>query len=230
MNDNINPEDQELWNELGKLEYPDTPPVDEEGETFQIRLAAYNDGYEDGLAAQQTTRESKITPFSKGLLNTWAIAACFVMVSFFGGIQFQRTSEDTSNLKAELSSIREMMVINLLEEGSVSRRMDGLHKANLWLEPGETKGELLLNTLANDPSTSVKLTALDSLSTYLSSKQVRLELADICLQLNAPVVQFGILQSLIEYGESTEYIPVADALKAQGKNRVIIDRMLNSTI
>ncbi len=143
-----------------------------------------------------------------------AIAAAALLVGAGIGIGRFTAMHDESrvaNLQREVSDMRQLMALSLLEQQSASERLTGVSFASR-VEPGDNQVPVaLLRALGSDPNVNVRLAAVDALRRFAGDAQVRSSLARALAREESPLVQIALLDALVELGERSS-VPSMDRL------------------
>ena len=130
------------------------------------------------------------------LMPRLALASVLIFMGFAGGYWLQRPGQgsDVSALTQEVSELKEMMMLSLLEKESAS---DRLRAVSLTVEMGNmsaTVTEALFMTLNNDPNVNVRLAALEALVPFTGQGAVREGLIRSIANQDSPLVQLNLAE------------------------------------
>lgn len=187
---------EQLKNLLEKLE-EDVPEVPS-GKLIS-RYEDWLDGY-----LSQARPESKTLFFS-----TWfKIAASFVLLILAGGGGFLIKStldqkEEVARLQRELAETKQLVLSQLRDEQSASQRMLGVYAANELNTADEDIINVLAKAMEEDPSSNVRLAALEALSRFYHDERVRPLLIGSLNRQTDPVVQIALIQWLVQMKEKS---------------------------
>ena len=125
-----------------------------------------------------------------------ALASVILFLGFAGGYWFQRPSGggDVAALTEEVSELKEMMMLSLLEKESAT---DRLRAVSLTSELGKASDKVtnaLFSTLNNDPNVNVRLAALEALIPFTSDSKVREGLVRSIAFQDSPLVQVNLAE------------------------------------
>ncbi len=187
---------EQLKNLLKKLE-EDVPEVPS-GKLIR-RYEDWLDGY-----LSQARPESKTLVFS-----TWfKIAASFVLLILAGGGGFLIKSTldqkaEVARLQRELAETKQLVLSQLRDEQSASQRMMGVYAANELSTADEEIINVLAKAMEEDPSSNVRLAALEALSRFYHDERVRPLLIGSLNRQTDPVVQIALIQWLVQMKEKS---------------------------
>jgi hypothetical protein len=184
-----------LWRDL-----PPSLPMEEPGPEMRSRfyetLSAYRDGAANAAArAQHRSR------------MLWQIAAGIALLVVGGGAgygvrasQSQGTSE-LSQLRGEVSGMRQLIALSLLQQQSASERLRGVSWA-YRVESSDTEVlSALVSAVNHDPNINVRLAAVDALHPFASSPTTRDAAMQALPKENAPIVQVALIDLLVDLKE-----------------------------
>lgn len=185
-----------LENRLQRFEYP--PP------SSDLDVAFYN------LLAREKKAGSQFS------LRNWfnnAVSAprlAFAAVTFILGLVVGYSlykpatgKNDIQKLTTEVNTLKEMMMLSLLEKESAT---DRLKAVNLTQEMGSASNAVtkaLLATLNNDGNVNVRLAALEALIPYTKDSAIRKELIRSIATQESPLVQVALADLMVALQEKS---------------------------
>lgn len=126
-----------------------------------------------------------------------AFASITLMLGFAAGL-FLRTPEPKDEqinlLGQEVSDLKELMMLSLLEKESATERLKAV---SLTLDMDQASRKVtnaLLQTLNNDENVNVRLAALDALRPYSQESEVREALIKSIARQDSPLVQISLAE------------------------------------
>jgi hypothetical protein len=134
------------------------------------------------------------------------LAAACLLLGFFAaplvtGKREGATSAELSQLRQEMSSMRQLVTLSLLQQQSAAERLRGV----TWsyrAEPSDSEVlTALLRTVDEDTNTDVRLAAVDALRNFGDSPIARKGLVEALGRQNSPLVQIAIVDLLAELRE-----------------------------
>lgn len=129
------------------------------------------------------------------LMPRVALASVILSLGFAGGYLLRRPANggDVAALTHEVSELKEMMMLSLLEKESAS---DRLRAVSLTRDLGKSNKvtSALFATLNNDPNVNVRLAALEALIPFTSDSAVREGLVRSIAQQDSPLVQINLAE------------------------------------
>ncbi len=175
------------------------------------------------------TDKNKLT-INRGF-SIWQIAAGFTLLVFGVAIGLLINSGSGNNpevalLKNEILEMKQMVMLNKLNEPSASQRVLAVSYINEFSEPDPKIIEALIKTMNNDENSSVRLAALSALSKYVDNENVRNSLIESLKNQTDPLLQISLINLMIEIQDRRAIDPIKniynsentlDAVKQQAK-------------
>ena len=133
-----------------------------------------------------------------------ALASITLMIGFFGGYVLQSPSQKTevSVLTQEVSDLKEMMMLSLLEKESATDRLKAVSLTE-EMDASTKVTSALLQTLNNDNNVNVRLAALEALQPYVKNNHVREELIRSIGKQDSPLVQLALAELMAALQEKS---------------------------
>ncbi len=134
-----------------------------------------------------------------------AFAVVLIVAGFAGGYFLQRPAEvvnpDVNRLTQEVSDLKEMMMLSLLEKESATERLRAVSLTNDMAEASVKVTNALFETLNNDENVNVRLAALEALKPYVHDGEVRKMLVVSIGKQDSPLVQLELAALMVELQE-----------------------------
>jgi hypothetical protein len=133
-----------------------------------------------------------------------ALASITLLIGFFGGYVLQSLSQKTevSELTKEVSDLKEMMMLSLLEKESATDRLKAVSLTE-EMDASTKVTTALLQTLNNDNNVNVRLAALEALQPYVKNNHVREELIRSIGKQDSPLVQLALAELMAALQEKS---------------------------
>jgi len=198
------------WQRMGAWQ------AEEPGPHVRVRFHDMLDAYEQGI------RERKARWF-------WfwqaGLAAACLLVGFFGGRGFTMHNSDVSELRKEVSGMRQLVTLSLLQQQSATERLRGVNWA-YQTEPSDMEVlGALLRTVNTDPNVNVRLAAMDAIGNFSGSSVARRGLVQALPKQTSPLAQVALVEMLVDM-KQTEAKPQIQALLASSDlDPTVRDRM-----
>jgi hypothetical protein len=142
-------------------------------------------------------------PFRQSAVG-FAMPLALLALGCLGGFAMKGAlsgKSDVSVLRSEVAEMRRMLTLSLLNQTSSSERLRGVQVSRQVEKTDGSVLEALLNTLDNDPSTNVRLAAIDALFLFGDEPRVREVLVQSLERQKSPLVQISIIDLLVEIRE-----------------------------
>jgi HEAT repeat protein len=222
---------QTLWKTLGTL--PAAEPSTELRSRFDIMLEAYKHGLDHAPARS----------WWQGL-NTWLgswwprqpiLQLSFSMGLLILGLVIGRQVYPVSNptipannevtaLRNELSQMRQMVALSLMQQQSASDRLKGVNWSYQLQQPGREVVTALLDTLMHDSSVNVRLATVDALRQFGDQPVVRRGVIDAMAREDAPMVQVALIDLAVDLREKESIATLRQLTQDQKVNEVVRER------
>ena len=160
------------------------------------------------LIAQEKTTSNKNR---KVLISReWIIRGVVAMAAMMTGLIIgvilpsrPSTSYDVAQLKTEVHTLKETMMLTLLQKEGVSDRLKAVSYSYELDQSSHSVIEALIGTLNQDNNINVRLAAVDALQQYGTEPWVREQLIkSIALQVS-PLVQVALAEAMVALKEKT---------------------------
>ena len=110
---------------------------------------------------------------------------------------FQNYRQQLDNLSAEVSQMREVMMLSLLDNDSVTERLKAVNISS-EMQPTDNKvADALLKTLQNDSNINVRLAAIEALLHHASQPMVREGLVSAITAQESPIIQAALADAML---------------------------------
>ena len=195
-----------LWEKLALI--PDDQPSAASRERFETMLQAYQTGRGIENAARTPDRGASIWSVFEWLRSpvgavAWSIA--LVALGAYLGAQLgsaKTNSQDLAAMHTELTNMRQMVALSMLQQQSASQRLEGVTwtRREEHLDPQVLSA--LVHTLRYDQSVDVRLAALDALSRHAGQPQVKKTVVDALQEQQSPLVQVALIDQLVEWRDA----------------------------
>jgi hypothetical protein len=202
-----------MWKQLAML--PEETPSAESRQRFDAMLHAYSATAAETALAQSKAKQSR--PIATAAKPSWnfiewlrspfgavAWSAALLLIGLFAGTQVSnRTkpaqSDELASLHAEVTSMRQLVALSMLQQQSASERLQGVSWSTREDHLDPQVQTALLRTLRDDGSVDVRLAALDALSRHAGQPQVRKGVLEALQQQQSPLVQVALIDQLTEW-------------------------------
>jgi magnesium-transporting ATPase (P-type) len=195
----------EMWTKLGVL------PEEQPSKKLRNRFYSMLKETKENLQPQNSPRMGK--RFFASLWKTLSIpkpafqlgfSGAILLLGFMAGYVFtspKTMEKEILTLKREIQDIRETAAISMLKHDSTFDRLNGVTWSSNIKNPDEHLLKILLDTLNHDPSTNVRLAAVDALYLFSDNPLVKNGLVQSLSLQTAPIVQTALINLLVEIRE-----------------------------
>jgi hypothetical protein len=113
----------------------------------------------------------------------------------------EKKDEQIVQLGREISDLKEMMMLSLLEKESATDRLKAVSLTEQMNQASKQVTTALLHTLNNDENVNVRLAALDALRPYSKDSQIREALVRSIAEQKSPLVQVALAELMVQLQE-----------------------------
>jgi hypothetical protein len=195
-----------LWKKLALI--PDEQPSPAGRARFEAMLQAYQAGQGREEVTRRTDKGASFWSVFEWLRSpvgavAWSIA--LVALGTYMGLQLggaKSNSQDLAAMHTELTNMRQMVALSMLQQQSASQRLEGVTwtRREEHLDPQVLSA--LMHTLRYDPSVDVRLAALDALSRHAGQPQVKKTVVDALQEQQSPLMQVALIDQLVEWRDA----------------------------
>ena len=205
-----------LWQSLDLL------PVEEPSSKLRDRFYEMLGAYRQGLASNQS-RASRADSGRWWRMPVWQLAAAVALLAVGMGagysVRGDKSRPELVQLREEVTSMRQLVALSLLQQQSASERLRGVSWA-YQAEPSDREVLGALVTAVNhDANVNVRLAAVDALRRFAASPETRRAVVDALPTQTTPLVQVALIDLLVDFKDRN----AADALTKLAANREVND-------
>jgi hypothetical protein len=167
-----------------------------------------DDKFYNTLAVEkQAGKDQLSTRFSWPSWNTFfpklALGTFLILVGFSAGyfIQSPSSKNEVSQLTQEVSDLKEMVMLSLLEKESATQRLKAVSLSSEMNQVSEKVTNALFTTLNHDENVNVRLATLDVLKLYSKDSKVRAKLIESITIQESPLVQMALAELMVSIQE-----------------------------
>jgi hypothetical protein len=194
-----------LWRNLALLpgSSADFEPGENVRSRFYDRLGAYRQGLES--APKLSLREKIFALWPRR--PAWQMAISFALLAIGIGLGYEIRGGKTAaapgdpelaQLRGEVSNMRQMVALSLLQQQSAGERLRGVTYA-YQAPPSDTEVlSALLTTMNQDQNVNVRLAAVDALHRFGASPVTREAVVQSIRKQDNPLVQIALLDLLVD--------------------------------
>jgi hypothetical protein len=214
-----------LWRGLALL--PSTMPEPGAGvrDRFYESLAAFRHGMESAPKHGFMEKLAALWPRQAA----WQMAISFALLVLGLGVGYSirpqkqeiQQQPDVAQLRGEVSDMRQMVALSLMQQQSAGERLRGVSWA-YRVESSDTEVlSALLSTVNNDPSINVRISAVEALHRFGSSPVTKTAIVQSIAKQTSPLLQIALIELLVD-------LKVSDA--APELKKMVADDTVDSSV
>jgi len=190
------------WETLDLLPVPE--PSRAVRDRFYQALETYDRAHhqERAVKPKQASRWLAWWPMHPGL--QFGLSAMLLVVGITAGYELggrERSHAEVSQLRGEVSNMRQLVTLSLLQQQSASDRLRGV-SWSYRVEQSDTEVlSALLHAVNQDQNVSVRLAAVDALRNFGDSPVARKGITQSLLKQSSPMLQIALVDLLVELHE-----------------------------
>jgi anti-sigma factor RsiW len=193
-----------VWRKLSLL--PVEQPSPASRARFEAVLQAYQAGRSNQPADNSEWRKSSsawnVFHWLRSPLGAAAWSVALLAIGVYAGLHMsgpKPPSPDLAAVQSELTSMKQLVVLSMLQQQSASERLQGVTWSTREEQLDPQVLSALLHTLRHDGSVDVRLASLDALSRHGRQPQVHKGILDSLQQEQSPLVQVALIDLLLEW-------------------------------
>ena len=141
---------------------------------------------------------------------------------------FQDYRQQLDRLSGEVSQMREVMMLSLLDNDSVTERLKAVN-VSMEMQPSDNKvADALLKTLQNDPNINVRLAAIEALLHHASQPRVREGLVNAISTQESPIIQAALADAMLMLQEKRSVEKFKELLDQKDLDTGLRDKLQNT--
>lgn len=212
---------EQTWELFEEIERPE-PSVAMDAR-FEGMMAAY-------LEKQKETRPNVLDWIVAQMTKSWQVGLASLAMGLFIGwwmLPSQDQKQDIAQLSNEIQSMKEMMMLTLIEQPKAQERIRAVNLAAELPKADEKVVNALIATLNNDENVNVRLAALESLVRYVDEPNVRQALVDALKMQESPLVLVAIADVLVAIQEKSS-VEAMEELQQKTKDEMVKEKLNES--
>ncbi len=189
-----------LWRGLALLPSTMPEPGPNVRDRFYESLAAYRQGLE---SARSGWREKLAALWPRQPACQMGISFALLVLGVGMGYSMRPEKHevqqpDVAQLRGEVSNMRQMVALSLMQQQSAGERLRGVSWA-YRVESSDTEVlSALLSTVNNDASVNVRMAAVDALHAFGASPVTRTAIVQSIPKQTSPLVQVALIELLVD--------------------------------
>lgn len=173
---------------------------------------------------QQQTKIVKLeSRFSYKTFLKYAAGLALLISTFLFG-RYQQTQQVT-RLKNENLTTKQATMLALMENESASKRIQGVGYIEEFSNPDPEIVKALVKRMLNDENTNVRLTAVNALEAFITSKAVKDGFIKALETEKNPAIQISIIKSLVKIQEKKALKPMQKLLEHEETQSFVKDEI-----
>ncbi|MBS1680513.1 MAG: HEAT repeat domain-containing protein [Bacteroidetes bacterium] len=187
------------------------------------------------LAKEVQEKKLAYTSRPWSFMESWfaktSVGLALVTVGLISGIfvqKFNGSDEDVKVLAREVTDLKEMMMISMLEKESATDRLKAVSLSEEITGPSKKVTDALFKTLNSDPSVNVRLAALDALHNYAKSSAVREGLVRSITNQDSPLVQVALAELMATLQEKSSVQELKKIMEQKTTPKEVKERIAES--
>lgn len=170
-------------------------------------------------------------------LPTWNVLAprlafglAILIAGFAGGylLKAPTSSIEVKQLTEEVTSLKEMMLLSLLEKESATERLKAVSLSTEMSQVSKKVTAALFKTLNEDENANVRLAALEALTAYAKDSEVRKELVKSISIQDSPLVQVALAELMVAIQEKKSVKELQKLLQDDKTPKEVKNKIKNS--
>lgn len=188
---------EQTWDLFEEIERPE--PSERMDARFEGMMAAHAE-------RQKTARPNVLDWVAERMTRSWQVGLASLVMGLFIGwwmLPSQNQQQDIQQLSSEIQSMKEMMMLTLIEQPKAQERIRAVNLAAELPNADEKVVNALITTLNNDENVNVRLASLESLVRYVDQPNVRQALVDALTMQESPLLLVAIADVLVAIQEKS---------------------------
>jgi hypothetical protein len=208
-----------------------------EEQVLKIQMPEPSSELDDRFYKMLSAQKKESKGFSWEVFFSWpelapklALASVTLLIGVAIGYLFlppQKSNQDVVQLSQEITDLKEMMMLSLLEKESATERLKAVSLTS-EMSPSDKVTTALLQTLNSDENINVRLAALDALKPYVRESRVREELVRSISQQDSPLVQVALAELMVALQEKSSVKEFEKILKSDRTPKEVKKRIEES--
>ncbi len=208
--------------ELDLIQLRELAGLDEQIQKIEVPTPSINldDQFYAALGKEKRVLKSKMSfsmPDWNFLFPRLVFAMLLILIGFSAGYFIQSPSEnkEVSQLTEEVSELKEMMMLSMLEKESATQRLKAVSLTSEMEQVSEKVTNALFTTLNNDENVNVRLAALEALTSYSKDSAVRAKLIGSIATQDSPLVQIALAELMVAIQEKKSVNALKQLLQSE---------------
>ncbi|WP_424962560.1 HEAT repeat domain-containing protein [Ekhidna sp.] len=212
---------EQTWSLFEEIKRPE--PTEAMDARFEGMLAAYEQ-------KQNEARPNVLDWIVAQMTKSWQVGLASLVMGLFIGwwmLPSQDQKQDIAQLSSEIQSMKEMMMLTLIEQPKAQERIRAVNLAAELPKADEKVINALISTLNNDDNLNVRLASLESLVRYADLAEVRAALVDALTMQESPLMLVAIADVLVAIQEKSS-LDAMEQLKQNTEDEFVKEKLNES--
>ena len=212
---------EQTWDLFEEIERPE--PSDAMDARFEGMMAAYSE-------KQKEVRPNVLDWIVAQMTKSWQVGLASLVMGLFIGwwmLPSQDQKQDIAQLSSEIQSMKEMMMLTLIEQPKAQERIRAVNMAADMPKADEKVINALISTLNHDDNINVRLASLESLVRYVDEPDVRHALVDALKMQESPLMLVAIADVLVAIQEKSS-VDAMEKLKENTEDEFVKEKLNES--
>ena len=159
-----------------------------------------------------------------------AFAFSLLIVGLIVGysITYLQPHSEISELKKELTDMKELMMLTLLQKESATERLKAVNLTQDFDHVSKKITNALIETLNHDPSVNVRLATLEALKIYAKNPEIRVQLVQSIRTQDSPLVQVALAELMVELKEKSSVNELRKIVEEQSTPNEVKEKIRES--
>ena len=209
---------EQTWDLFAEIERPE--PSEAMDACFEGMMSAYTE-------KQREVRPNVLDWIVAQMTKSWQVGLASLVMGLFVGwwmLPSQDQKQDIARLSSEIQSMKEMMMLTLIEQPKAQERIRAVNLAAELPKADEKVVNALITTLNNDENLNVRLASLESLVRYVDEPNVRQALVDALKVQESPLVLVAIADVLVAIQEKSS-VDAMEQLKENTEDEIVKEKL-----
>ena len=212
----------QTWSLFEEIERP--APTAAMDARFEGMMAAYIE--------KKTNRPHLLDWIVAQMTKSWQAALASLFIGLLIGwwlLPSQNQRQDIQALSSEIQSMKEMMMLTLIEQPKAQERIRAVNLAAELPNADKEVINALITTLNQDENVNVRLAALESIVRYTDQAEVRQALVDALKMQDSALVMVAIADVLVQIQERSS-LEIMEKLKEDVENEIVKEKLEQSIL
>ena len=161
------------------------------------------------------SKPSVLDWIAQQMTRNWQVALASLVIGLLAGwliLPSQNQQQDVQQLSQEIQSMKEMMMLTLIEQPKAQERIRAVNLAAELPDADSKVIDALITTLNMDVNVNVRLASLESLMRYVDRPEVRSALVE-SLKMQESVLMFVAIADVLVQIQEKSSVEVMEQLK-----------------